>query len=207
MMELDLIMNKIKYYLEQKYDCHTIILYGSFSSGDFTDESDLDLVCFSDTTDDINDVGMFDGIPLDVWVYHTDKMKSPDQFLRINKGKVLSDKRGLAFDFLAEIERIFIQGPKTLTVKEAEFLKNWIKKMHIRSNKDDIEGNYRLYWLLKDSLEIYFELKGMWYMGPKKAIFWLKENDEVAYQLFDQVYKKEVNDKNVQQLLNFLYHL
>ena len=73
--------------------------------------------------------------------------------------------------------------------------------MYLRSNKHDIEGNYRFYWMLKDSLEIYFELKGLCYLGPKKAFSWLEQNDNLAYNLFKDTLEKDVNKKEVEQLL------
>ena len=33
----------VKEYLMKEYDCHSIILYGSFANGDYTEESDIDL--------------------------------------------------------------------------------------------------------------------------------------------------------------------
>ncbi|MCR2823456.1 hypothetical protein [Lederbergia panacisoli] len=116
---------------------------------------------------------------------------------------MLNDK-GFANKFLSEIENIFKNGPKKLSNEEKQFLKGRLRKMYLRSKKNDIEGNYRLYWMLKDSLEIYFELKGLWYLGSKKAITWLRENDEVAYTLFSNAFAKDAKNNNIQQLLEYL---
>ncbi|MBS4194179.1 nucleotidyltransferase domain-containing protein [Lederbergia citri] len=203
-MNENILFEKITMHLKQKYDCHTIILYGSYSRDDFTEESDLDIVCFSDITEDKNDVESYEGKQLDVWIYNTEKMDNPSQFLRINKGKILLNDKGFANRFLSEIENIFKNGPKKLSNEEKEFLKGWLRKMYLRSKKNDIEGNYRLHWMLKDSLEIYFELKGLWYLGSKKAISWLRENDEVAYNLFSNAFAKDAKNYNIQQLLEYL---
>jgi predicted nucleotidyltransferase len=201
---LHVLIEKVKTHLKQKYNCHTIILYGSYSTGDYTEESDLDVICFSDRIDDKNDVELFEGKQLDVWVYNTEKMNNPKQFLRVNRGKILLNDKGFAEKFLSEIENVFNNGPKKLSEEEKKFLKGWLRKMYLRSNKNDIEGNYRYYWMLKDSLEIYFELKGLWYLGPKKAFNWLKENDNLAYNLFKNALAKDVNKKEVEQLLEYL---
>ncbi|MED3562143.1 nucleotidyltransferase domain-containing protein [Bacillus xiapuensis] len=50
-MNETVLFDKVSKYLIQKYNCHTIILYGSYSRGDLTEESELDIVCFSDKTD------------------------------------------------------------------------------------------------------------------------------------------------------------
>ncbi|MGD6966351.1 nucleotidyltransferase domain-containing protein [Rossellomorea vietnamensis] len=206
-MNLDVLFEQVKIFLKHKYNCHTIILYGSYNTGDYTEESDVDIICFSDDVMEKNDVELFQGKQLDVWVYNSEQMNHSEQFLRVNKGKVLLNDRGNAEKFLSEIEDIFNKGPKRLSEQEKDFLKSWLKKMYLRSSKNDLEGNYRLYWMLKDSLEIYFELKGLWFLGPKKAFSWLKENDSLAYNLFKSALEKEADTKEVEQLLEFLYQI
>ncbi|WP_373370828.1 nucleotidyltransferase domain-containing protein [Lederbergia panacisoli] len=71
----NVLFEKVTRHLKQKYDYHTIILYGSYSRDDFTEESDLDIVCFSDITEDKNDVESYEGKQLDVWIYNTEKME------------------------------------------------------------------------------------------------------------------------------------
>ncbi|KOP78762.1 DNA polymerase III subunit beta [Bacillus sp. FJAT-21945] len=203
-MNETVLFDRVTKYLIQKYNCHTIILYGSYSRGDFTEESDLDIVCFSDSTENKNDVEFFEGIQLDAWVYNTEKMNNPEQFLHIYKGKILLNKKGFAKKFLLGIESIFNNGPDKPSSEEKEFLKAWLRKMYLRSNKNDIEGNYRFHWMLKDSLEIYFSLNGLWYLGPKKSFSWLRENDEVAYNLFNNVLSKNAKENNIDELLEYL---
>lgn len=53
-----------------------------------------------------------------------------------------------------------------------------------RARKSDVEGNFRYHWLLVDSLEIYFRVKGIRYLGPKKSLIHLKNNDAIAYEYF-----------------------
>lgn len=66
--------DKLKDYLIKKYNCHTLILYGSFAKGDFDDTSDVDVIGF--TADDIEaqDKSLFEGRTLDCWVYNERKM-------------------------------------------------------------------------------------------------------------------------------------
>jgi hypothetical protein len=73
-----------------------------------------------------------------------------------------------------------------------------------RSQKNDFEGNYRFHWMLKDSLEIYFNLRGLWYLGPKKSLEWLKQNDLVAYGLFESAFDKNVEISDVKKLIDYI---
>jgi predicted nucleotidyltransferase len=198
-------LEKVKIYLLQKYDCHTIILYGSYSRGDFTEESDVDIVCFSDAViEDKNDTAFFEGKPLDVWVYQTEKMKNHEQFLRLHKGEIWLNEKGAAQEFLSKIKDTYDAGPQKLSDEEKDFLKSWLRKMFVRSRKDDIEGNYRFHWMLKDSLEIYFDLKGLWYLGPKLSFTWLRENDGRAYELFRNALSTNALQADIEQLIDYI---
>jgi predicted nucleotidyltransferase len=203
-MNEKMLFDNVKKYLIQKYNCHTIILYGSYSRGDFTEESDLDIVCFSDITEEKNDLESFEGKQLDVWIYNTKKMDNPEQFLRVYKGEILLNDWGVAENFLSKIQKIYNNGPKKLSNEEKDFLKSWLRKMYLRSNKNDIEGDYRFHWMLKDSLEIYFELKGLWYLGPKSSFSWLKENDVMVYDFFTNALAKDAKKSNIEELLDYI---
>lgn len=196
--------DRLTNYLMESYGCHTIILYGSYVSGDYTEESDIDIVCFSDREEPVNDVSVFEGIQLDVWIYPTSQMGETESFLRVNGGRVLRDERVLADTFLENVRVLFVRGTRKLSTDEKDFLKTWLRKMYVRSAKRDIEGNYRFAWLMRDVLEIYFEMTGRWYLGPKKSFVWLKENDQVAYDLFDRVYRRDVSDDDVENLLDYM---
>jgi len=201
-------LKEIEAYLLKKYDCHTIILYGSYSRGDHTEESDVDLICFSDSVvEDTNEVEFIDEKQLDAWIYPTDKMKQSEPFLRVHKGEIWINKKGLAEEFLASIHNTFEQGPKQLTDDEKDFLKSWLKKMQVRSAKNDLEGNYRFHWMLKDSLEIYFELKGEWFLGPKVSFQRLKENDSKAFDLFNRALSMDAKDISSKELIDYLCEL
>lgn len=202
-MDKELLLIKVQAHLE-KYNCHTYILYGSYSSGDYTEESDIDIVSFADDAEETNHVEYVEGKQLDLWIYNTSKMAEPEQFLRINNGTILLDEKGMARKFLLEIQKIVDKGPEKLSSSQKDFLKSWLRKMYRRAQKNDLEGNYRLHWMLKDSLEIYFEFKGEWYPGPKKAFAWLLEHDEAAYHLFEEVYKKDAGPEAIEHLLEFL---
>ncbi|MFD1020837.1 nucleotidyltransferase domain-containing protein [Thalassobacillus hwangdonensis] len=204
---MEQLLVEIKDYLIESYDCHTIILYGSYSSGDYTEESDIDLLCFAERTAEKNDVAYFNGKQLDVWVYGSEKLKQPDQFLRVNGGKVLLDQKGLAGEFLHEVEQLYQKGPVQMPEEEKSFLKSWLWKMYRRSQKGDLEGNYRLHWMLKDALELYFEFKGEWFRGPKKSFLWLEEHDSEAYERFATVYQPGAGEEEVEALLRYLERL
>jgi predicted nucleotidyltransferase len=202
-MEDDFV-EKVKEYLIRKYDCHLIIIYGSYARNEYTKESDVDIICFSDKDNPENDTSMFLGRQLDVWIYNTNKIKETDEYLRIMGGKILLDKNNLGNEFLERINKKYEEGPKKLKEEKKLFLKSWLIKMLNRAKKGDCEGNYRLHWLLIDSLEIYFNLNDKWYLGPQKSLKWLKENDKETFLLYDNALRINGTITDVEKLINHL---
>jgi len=200
-------IQELKKYLIEKYNCHLIILYGSYVIGEFTGESDVDLICFSDKDCPENDTSILSGFQLDAWIYNSEKIKNIDQYMRALKGKVIYDERNQGKEFLNKIKHEYNKGPKKLNNQQKQFLKDWMKKMYKRSLKDDVEGNFRFHWMLVDSLEIYFNIKGIWYLGPKKALKWLELNDIEAYNILKNVYCKKIKLKSIKELLNLINQL
>lgn len=194
-------------YLREKYNCHSIILYGSYAAGDYSNESDIDIVCFCDNTNKKNDMSVIYNRQLDAWIYDTREMSKYDRFLHIKDGEVLLDERNMCSKLLLEIDKKITKGPKLLSTDEINFNKAWLLKMLNRTRKDDIEGNYRYHWLLTDSLEIYFNIRGIWYFGPKKSLKWLYDNDRDAYYLFQDALSINGSFTKVNKLIEHIIKL
>jgi predicted nucleotidyltransferase len=206
-MEHNLIIEEIKHYLIDKYKCHLIILYGSYASEDHRKESDVDLICFSDINYSENDTSIQYGLQLDAWIYNSDSMRDIENFIHITDGKIIYDKLNLGNGFLDLIKQTYVKGPAKLDKKQIQFLKDWLYKMLKRSKKNDPEGNYRLHWLLKDSLEIYFNIKGLWFLGSKKSLNWLEINDNKTYELFISAFDRNAHLLDIEKLIDYIIEL
>lgn len=200
----DMFIIDVTNYLINKYECHSIILYGSYVTGDFTDESDLDVVCFTDEVSNQNDNHILNNVQLDAWIYNTNEMNDPEKFLQIRNGNLLLDQRNSGKFLLERIDEIYNKGPAKTDLLEIAFLKKWLIKMQNRSLKGDIEGDFRYHWLLNDSLEIYFKIINQWYLGPKKSLQWLKTNDPKAYELFSKALNRSAENKDVERLIKHI---
>lgn len=185
-------MNKEKLveYITKKYQCHTIILYGSFANGTFDEESDIDVVGFSDNDMELQDKSLFDGRALDLWIYNDNKLKHPEEFLHIRTGLSLLDSNHQAHDFLTQINTLFNKGPEQLAQEAKENHILWLEKMLKRALKNDTEGQYRFHWALTDILPIYFEITNRWYLGSKASLIWLEKNDPEAFNFFKSLYSE-----------------
>ncbi|MBU3129944.1 nucleotidyltransferase domain-containing protein [Clostridium tagluense] len=198
------ILENIKNYFKEQYNCHSIILYGSFANDTYTDESDIDIICFCDNVLKKNDTTIINGRQLDAWMYNTNMMTKEEELLHIKGGKILLDEKDLCAKLLANIDKLFNEGAKKLTLEDINFHKSWLMKMLNRAKKGDVEGDFRYHWMLVDSLTIYFGIKGLWYLGPKKSLHWLKENDGHAYKLFNDALNINSSFEKTENLISFI---
>lgn len=192
-------------YLVKKYQPHTLILYGSRSRGDATENSDLDIACFCDEIKETKEAGIFQGIYLDAWIYPTSYMQSvANDALRFQESILLIDSQGYGAGYLEKVQERFKRGPEKLSSLDREHLILWLYKMLRRVQINDACGNYRKAWLQFELLEAYFTLRGIWFLGDKKSFAYLKQNDKEAYQLFTAAYNDLQDGKHLKQLVSYV---
>ena len=131
---------------------------------------------------------------LDVFVYPAATFCAdydPENFVQIFDGKILLDRCGTAAQLQKRVLDYLAERPKKSDEELRQAL-DWCGKMLARTQRDDAEGDYRWHWLLIDSLEIYFDLHGLPYYGPKKALRTMEQTDPEAFSL----YSKALNSMN-----------
>ena len=62
----------------------------------------------------------------------------------------------------------------------------WCKKMLLRAKRSDAEGAYRWHWLLTESPEIFCDIAGYPYLGPKKSLRYLQKQFPKAFRCYTQ---------------------
>lgn len=191
--------------MQVKYGCHTIILYGSRARGEPNNTSDYDIIAIREKGDFLRDCKMYDNFYLDAFIYSEEAIKNPDiSLVRIKDGVVILQKESIGDILLKEIKNIFDKGsPKTAAWEKHEII-TWTQKMLQRAKVNDIEGNFRLHWLLHDLLECYFKMRDNWYLGPKESFRWLKANDPAAHAAFETALKSNACFSDVEKLI---YHV
>jgi predicted nucleotidyltransferase len=194
--------------LVQQYNPHTVIAYGSRVRNQATDSSDIDIACYCDNSDEIKDARLFHGVYLDAWIYPTSAMDVvKDEDLRFEDGCLLLDQQGLGEKFLQRVRDKLYQGPKNPNQSDIKHTIEWIHKMLLRAANNDLDGDYRRVWLQFQLLEIYFQLRGKWFLGHKKSFEYLLENDRQVYDLFVQVYADSTNVDQLHKLANGVVNL
>lgn len=192
--------------LIKTYHPHTIILYGSRARGDSTAQSDIDIACFRDESEEVKDARLFHDAYLDAWVYPTSSLKDiSSSTFRFGDGYVVLDERGLGEPFLRQIREKLAKGPALISQADRAHLKQWIDKMLSRALIDNLDGHYRRTWLQFELLNIYFELRGMWFLGHKKSFNYLQSHDPQAYCLFEAMYCHPECIDNLQPLVCYVF--
>lgn len=174
-------------YLRQKYSPDAIIAYGSFADGSAGEHSDFDALVIAPGAR-THDSSIVAGTVLDVFVYPPETFADdydPEEFVQVFDGRIILDKSGIA----ARLKRRVLDYIASIPKKSADELREeaeWCKKMLARSARGDAEGMFRWHWVLIDSLEIYFDLHGLHYYGPKKALRFMRENDQKAFKAYSR---------------------
>lgn len=174
--------------LRLTYGCHTAILYGSRARDDWDSTSDIDVIAFRDTGEHLRVASRWNGVFLDLFV-HTEDDEADPSWVRINGGRVLFQKDGLGDKVLERVKAIFDAGPEDVSISELQVRKVWAEKMLERAAKGDVEGNFRLHWLLYVLLEDYFAVRRDWYLGPKQSFRRLGETAENHLSIFEAALK------------------
>ena len=185
-------MEQIIEHLKQKYQPLAMIVYGSYADGSNGEGSDFDCLLVSRTAAIRHDTSIVHGVELDAFIYHPDELTGeidPYEFVQIENGIILSDTDTLAESLIKNV-RAYLDA---LPVKSRDELISslaWCEKMVHRAAREDAEGYFRWHWLLCDSLELYCELTGLRYLGPKKSLRRMEKDDPAGYRLYASALKE-----------------
>ena len=186
--------------LLKEYAPQAIILYGSYADGSYDEDSDFDALIICDEIPAAPRSDVLFGVRLDVHFAQTERLREnfdPQEYLQVYDGVLMHDKNG-AGARLIDTVRAFVHAQPFKTQQEKEHLLNWCDKMLLRSQRGDAEGDFRLHWLLTESLMIYCDVCDWYYFGPKKTIMRLKTEDEQAYNVYAKALK--ISDHNALQM-------
>ena len=183
--------DKIIAYLKEVYQPDAIIVYGSYADGSANKNSDFDALVIAGKGR-THDSSVIDGIVLDVFIYPPETFQSeidPEAFVQVWDGKIILDADGVAARLQKRVLDYIAHRPKK-TDEEIRQEIRWCEKMLSRTMREDAEGYYRWHWVLFDSLEIYFDAKGLRYFGPKKALRFLEQKDPEAFRIYEKALRE-----------------
>ncbi len=195
-------------YLIKRHKFHTKIMYGSYADNTNTPESDIDILCLNNGNRVVQDARYIDEFYLDAWVYPEKNIMITRDFIHVKDAKVLLEKDKIGTNLIKRVQDLYNSGvDNKITKDKVEGYRLWAEKMINRSKKGDIEGNYRRHWLANDLLEIYFEIRNIWFLGSKRSFKYLIDNDIKAYQLFDELYSSNNDIKILKELSEYVFKI
>ena len=185
------IADKIICHLLETYQPDAVITYGSYADGSVNENSDFDALVIAKHSRK-HDASVIDGTVLDVFIYPEEVFQSdydPKEFIQIFDGNIILDKTGTAGRLKKRVLD-YIESRPQKTDEEVRQELGWCEKMLSRTMRGDSEGYYRWHWVLSDSLEIYSDVKGLYYFGPKKALRYMAQADPEAYRIYSRALKE-----------------
>ena len=179
-------MTDILTYITERYHPETILLYGSFADGSNNAHSDFDALVMAEGAEQSHDASVVAGTQLDLFVYPSAYFDQPydcEDFVQVFDGRIALDTHGRGAALKQAVNDYLDAMPKK-TAAENRAAVEWCEKMLLRMERGDAEGFFRGHWLLVDSLEIYCDERGKRYLGPKKALRQLAQDDPEAAEVY-----------------------
>lgn len=195
-------------FIKQRYEVHTIILYGSRARGDWDNNSDYDIFGISDNGDGRSDYLFLDEEYLDIKVYPIKKLDNIESFVyqkpELYCGRVLCQRNTIGSEFMNVFIEIYRRGPNPLSVEQKmAFLLSTRRALQC-IQESNVVSNYKRHKLLFMVLKIYFWMRDMWYTGPKEGLEWLKHNDPEAYTAFQTGLKSYASYSEIERLVSYV---
>lgn len=197
-------MEEILQYLKDRYKPLSIIVYGSFADGSNNENSDFDVLVITENGEEKHDNSVVYGVTLDAFIYPKCVFDNiaPKEFLQIHGGKIAVDTDEIAKELLESVGE-YISDIQPKTYEENKTNVEWCEKMLLRAARGDAEGYFRFHWLLTESLEIYCDVIGERYLGPKKSIIRMQAEDGESAEL----YKNALSQSDYASLKQWIEHL
>jgi hypothetical protein len=144
----------------------------------------------------------FHGAWLDAFVYAESAFTKIDpDMLRFLPARILVDGRGFAKRLIERVDTLNQKGPPPRPKDEDEMVRVWYAKMLVRIDGGDLESKYRKVELLFKALENYFELRGLWYRGPKAGLPWLARHDPETHTAFSRALDPQASLEDLRALV------
>lgn len=198
-------MDRIIEYITRKYNPVSLIVYGSYADGSNGPKSDFDALVISERHDISHDTSCVDGIPMDLFIYPVSYFKDDfdcNEFIQIFDGKILLDSEQMGAKLKARVLSYMDSLPPKTNAEIGAAI-DWCEKMLARTKRRDVEGMFRWYWLLTDSLEIFCDMMQQIYLGPKKTLRWMEDAHPEAFTY----YKKALMELSEESLTNWILYL
>ncbi len=194
--------------LVERHGCHAVVLYGSRAKGTANEASDWDVLGVRHAGPSLHDARALGDIYLDAFVETDDSLTTFEAgHLRYLDGEILHDPDGITSELFARLKVAQARGPEKLSSEARRQKIEWLKRTLIRAEGGSAASDYRRTWLLFELLPAYFELRSIFYLGPKESLAWLEDEDREASHLFSIALQPGAEQADLSRLVAFVTHV
>lgn len=183
-------LNELVAELTSRHGCHTWILYGSRAQGTQTPASDIDIVGFRDGGEAACECRRWREYWLDAWIKPEAEAVRAEDFLQLDRGLILVQRGDFGSRLLAAVADVLAQPMPAPPPDQIEHRKTWLIKTLDRIRRGDAEGWNRRCWLMAELPENHFFLQGRYFLGFKRSMQTLAEEDPELHQLLQTMYSE-----------------
>lgn len=187
-------------FLEEKFGCHTLILYGSRAIGTHQPESDWDvlglyrgskLISFHQAVPGVGEVNAY--IYPESWAQYNARMPSPlyhpaEDFVRLKQGKVLTQELNWGDYILQQAKKIYEQGPPALTEEEREQMRyhvgSHLLDVVLNEARDPAWRNLAYHRIMTLCFRFYFQYRQLWVPSGRDGFAYIRTHDDTIYRQF-----------------------
>jgi hypothetical protein len=156
--------------LKARFDARAAVLYGSAATGSLRADSDIDVVCFTASTDQYPIAYLWQGFLIDAWIHPLADAARADQFIKLHDARVLFDDAGVGKALVAAVADRLRQPRPPMDARVEQHRRAWLWKMLDRAARRSAEADHRRHWLLTDLAENWCEFTGRHYLGARRAL-------------------------------------
>ena len=173
-------------YLLQTHDPRAIIVVGSYADNSFDETSDFDAWIFGRDPDRVRlDTSVVNHVPLCVKIYPPRSYETADpEVMKVFAGAAIAyDPEGLARKFLDRVQESLSRYP-CLSPQDKRKKIGILKSLLCRARKQDFDGDHRGHMLLSDSLETWCDLSDRIYLGTRKTLRMMEQEDPESAAIY-----------------------
>lgn len=178
----------IMQYLMETHQPRAIIITGSYAEGSFDETSDFDCWLIGrDETLIRHDTSTVNGVMLQAEIYPLSQMKAlPERYMNYFVEVLIPyDPEGVAEEFMAHVRRRLAKIPCMPQAHKQQRMR-YLDKMLRRAGKQDFPGDVRGHLMLYQSLQHWCEFTDRLYIGTRKTLRMMEQEDPESASLFRQ---------------------
>lgn len=191
---------KVLAILEEHFNFHTAILYGSRAVGEYRTDSDYDFLLIKSSGPRERKVFAVGGITLDVIVDNDAEVENVENYIYLYETIIIKDTNSAGRIHVEKVQNMLSVPPEAMGKNRKEQRKKQTFDALKYARTDNTLGNYRRHWTLMTLLPIFFEINQMWYLGDKHALKWLKQNKPELFALYEDAFNPSATLNKIEKL-------